>query len=648
VLFDQLTKNVAANVARMLHKQELIQAACCVAEFYKVPTKLMPGDNPEGGFELLHSFVHNLLENGGEAEAAQCLWSPNQFTPEPASVKAVWDLYKSADLGLIMGAAKMGKSFSMGVRLFLEWVRDPMWTTIRVIGPSENHLEQNLFSHLVALHQHATLPMPGEVGDLFIGMNRRDRLSSISGVVIPKGHVRKAGRLQGGHRRPRPHPHPIFGPLSRMFIFLDEIENVTDGIWLDIDNVLSEIEEKGTAGFKLFGAYNPTDAGSHVAERAEPEKGWLSVDEDTDFRWTSKRGWEVLRIDAERCENVIEGRVVFPGLQTREGLRIIAKNAGGRDASGYRIMGRGMYPHLGMETVVIPAGMWAKWRGEFIWYRDPEPVASTDLALEGGANAIHTLGDFGLASGIKYPPDIDNPKGRTVMFKDSRGRVTPRWALQAKSQFVLPKGETVSMKNNILLVNRRAGVKPEYYACDRTGHGAGTADLLKHEWSSTIHDVNYSETAGTEKLMAEDSKTCKEQYERMYSTLWFALRQWGEFQYFLLHPSMELTELTPQIVNRRFRMQNGKCKVESKADFRSRGFGSPDEADSLTLLVHAARRGSGLVLSMKGDAVDLPGGGSIWDDDDWPGVNDTRIDVSNKSDFLDTAMREPGNMEPLL
>jgi hypothetical protein len=645
------THDAALAVAALLHKQQHIDAARLVSDFVGLPCALKPQDDPEKAHPILINFLHSIMEANGMEEAAQMLWSPNQFTPDPHSVKQVWDLFATADMGLIMGAAKMGKSYGMGVRLFLEWVRDPEWTTIRVVGPSENHLEQNLFSHIVALHANATLPMPGQIGDLFIGMNRRDLLSSISGVVIPKGNVKKAGRLQGQHRRPRPQPHPKFGPLSRLFIFLDEIENVPDGIWLDIDNVLSEIEAKGVGGFKIFGAYNPTDASSKVAQRAEPPAGWSNLDEDKDYRWKSTRGWDVVRIDGEQCENVLQGRIVYPGLQTQEGLASIAANAGGRNGSGYRTMGRGMYPTMGLEATVIPPGMLDKWRGEFIWYREPEPVSATDLALEGGDDAIHIVGQWGLASGIKLPPSLEFPNGRKVMFKGPNpgDRVVPRWGLQANQLFVLPKGDTVAMKKSVLDMNRKAGVKAEYYACDRTGHGAGVADLIKYEWSSIIHDVNYSEGAGEEKIMLEDSKKANEQFERMYSVLWFAMRQWGEFGYLMLAPQLDMSKLSQQLTNRRFRVLNGKSKVESKRDYESRGFGSPNEADALSLLVHAARKGSGIILSMRGKSVDVPDG--VDDTDDWPVPgfsNGVRIDATNMSDYLDTSMRQPGSMEPIL
>jgi hypothetical protein len=546
----------------------------------------------------------------------------------------VWRLFSEADTGLIMGAAKMSKSFSMGVRLFLEWVRDPEWTTIRVVGPSENHLEENLFSHLVSLHQHASLPMPGEVGDLFIGLSRRDQMSSIRGVIIPKGNVKKAGRLQGGHRRPRTTPHPVFGPLSRMFIFLDEVENIPMGIWQDIDNVLSEIE-KGGQGFKIFGAYNPSNASDEVAKRAEPPFGWGDFDEDVHFRWKSIRKWDVLRLDGERCENVLQDKIIYPGLQTKEGLERIATNAGGRNAPGYRTMGRGCYPSTGIEAAIIPPGMLLKMRGEYIWYQEPQPISATDLALEGVDGAIHTIGSWGLATGIKYPPSLDFPKGQIVMFKDPQGHLLPRWGLQANQQFALPKGDTVAMSRSVQDVNRKSGTRPEYYACDRTGHGAGVADLIRNEWSSAIHDVNYSEGASETKIMQEDSRPCNKAYERIFTELWFALRLWGEFGYFLIHPSVDMSKLNQQLTQRRFRTKSGGIKVaESKKDYKARGFESPGEADSLTLLVHAARKGSGVIPSMRGAAVDSPGD----EDDDWnsgryPGG--VRIDPSNMSDHLE-------------
>ena len=213
----------SADVARLVHSEKMQEAGQLVADGCKM--SLNVGDSPAEYLVPLQLYLNYLLNNDGMVQAAQLLWTPTQFNPGPQYTKQVWELFDETSNGLIMGAASCSKSFGLGVRLFLEWIRDPDYTTVRLIGPSEDHLETNLFSHLVGLHDSASLPMPGEVGSLFIGRNRRNLVGSIKGLVIPVGRVKKAGRLQGTKRKPRPQPHPDFGSLSRLFIFVDEGEN---------------------------------------------------------------------------------------------------------------------------------------------------------------------------------------------------------------------------------------------------------------------------------------------------------------------------------------------------------------------------------------------------------------------------------------
>lgn len=625
-------KTFTAEVAALVHADRKRDAALYVADFCKLELNL-DGHDPKKYMPVLANWLHWLLNNNAPEEAAQLLWTPNKFTPEPQCTRDIWKLFQETAQGLIMGAGSMGKSYGMGVRLFLEWVRDPDYTTVKVVGPTKAHLEQNLFSHLVDLHASASLPMPGTIGELFIGANRRNQLGSIHGTVIPLGQVKKSARIQGSKRKNRAKPHPIFGPLSRMFLFVDEIERVPAGIWQDVSNILTQISAEGVDGFKIFAAYNPTDQSDEVAKRAEPPFGWENLDADKHFRWKSRRGWDVLRLDGERSENVLAGKTIYVNLQTRAGLEAIALDAGGRDSGKYLSQGRGMYPVQGIKTTVIPPGMFSKWRGEFIWLDEPVSVSSCDLALEGSAAARYTLGKWGLATGMKLPPDLQNPNGRTVMFKDKFGSVQPRYGLLAESQHTLPRAETVERSRGLIDLNRKAGVKPRWFAMDRTGNGAGTADLIKNEWGGDIHDVNFSEAPSEGKLMLEDTKTCAEEYDRLCAELWFALRCWGEYGYLLISPAMDISELTQQVTQRLQKLGSSKkSQVESKKDYISRGFVSPDSADSLCLFVHAARKGSGEVLSRYGHS----GSESAGDDGDqwYDGGMQFKIDASNRTDFL--------------
>jgi hypothetical protein len=623
----------SAQVAVLIHKEKFQEAAQNVADFCQLDLKI-DSDNPALTLPPLNYWLHYLMNNGGMPEAAQMLWKPNLFSPKPQFTRDVWALFDRSEQGLLMGGASVSKSFSMGVRLYLEWLRDPKYTSVNVVGPSEEHLEKNLFSHLVSLHDNASLPQPGNVGELFIGESRRDQLGSIKGIVIPVGKVKKAARLQGTKRKPRPEVHPVFGQLSRLFIFLDEMENIPAGIWQDIENVLSQVDDDGLCvGFKIFGAYNPTNQQDEVGVRAEPDKGWQAFDIEKDYEWKSKRGWDVLRLDGEQSENVKAGKTIYANLQTRRGLEVIAKNGGGKNSAGYFTMGRGAYPPQGVELVVIPPGMLGKMRGEFIWYDNPHEVGSADLALEGGANTLVTLGKFGLASGMKFPPSLTHPKGQTIMFKNALGQVQPRYGLQADQQLALPKGESTFMAHQLIDLFKKAGVRPEWVALDRTGIGAGVCDIIRNDWSPAVHDVNYSESSTESRLMVEDTKTCKEQFDRMWSELWFGLRYWAEFGYFLINPAMDTwAKISQQLTQRKFRSQAGKSKVEAKRDYIGRGFMSPDEADSLTLFVYAGRKGSGVTMSMKGNSSGSENPAD--DDDEWYDGGGVRIDASNRTDTL--------------
>lgn len=621
-------KKLVGEVADRLHSGKYMEAARIVSAWFKETTgNVFPIASKKDADEVLTLLVHWCLGNDGYEEAAQILWGPTLFDPRPDSTKRVWNAFEKHDLILLMGAGSMSKSYSMGVRLFLEWLRDCENTTVQVLGPSEKHLENNLFSHLVSLHQQSTIPLPGTVGKLFIGLDPRNRKSSISGVVIPLGQ-KKAGKLQGTKRVNRKTPHPVFGSTSRMFIFLDEIANIPKGIWRDIDNLLTGMGKDG--GQKIIGAFNPTEQQDEVGVRCEPKQGWQMFDPETDYEWVSSRGWFVVRLDAAKCENVVQKKLVFPGLQTYEGFQLLITGAGGMDSPGYWSMGRGCFPPTGTPMSVIPAGLLQDIRAEIIWYERPEPCAGVDLALEGSDTATFCKGSFGLAAGIRLLPSLVFPNGRTIMFKGRSGQNSPRYLLIAEAMLPMPKGDSIAMKDEVIRLARSFSIKPEWIAIDRTGNGQGTVDLVRHEYGEVL-GVNFTEGCTETRIMAEDREPANELYDRINSELWFATRKWIEFGYMKIAPGFPTEKVFPQLAGRRYKARGKKAAVEPKPTYASRNGGkSPDEADAFTLMVHAARRASGFIPGMSPENAQevLPGD----EDKDW---SEPRIDVTNRFEDID-------------
>lgn len=562
---------------------------------------------------VLGSLLSKCLANRRLDLAAKLLWPSTLFTPEPRSVNMIWQAVQKHNFTLLMGASSMGKSYTPAVLFFLEWLADPTYTNVKCIGPSENHLQDNLFTHLVKLHNEAALPIPGQVGALFIGLSTRDRRSSIQGVVLPIGR-KSAGRLQGAKRHPRPTPHPVYGKMSRLFLLIDELENVPTGLYPDLENQMSNISGEDDNGFKVVGAFNPKDVTLEPGRMSEPEGGWKSFDIDKDEEWTSKKGWRVIRLDAEKSENVVQKRLIYPGLQSHAALENLSRKAGGRTAPGYYTFGRGAYPPQGADLNVIPATLLDSCVAELVFRDRPTDVAGVDLALDGGDHAKFCHGQYGVAVGFKVA-------GKLVRFKQ------PKNCLQISAIYTLPKGDTVQMAKSTSDLAKALSVRPEMLCLDRTGHTRGVSDILVNTWGQIL-SVNYSESS-TDRAIEEDGEKCSEEFDRVTSELYFATRFWFERQHCFFAPDFDRTEVVSQLSGRRYDPTK-KNKVESKKDYKLRNRGlSPDDADAVTLTVHLIRHRLMAVLPPAGK-IGTPADKPVEADDE-----PAYVDPTNIADTLD-------------
>lgn len=569
-------------VAQVLHAGSRLAAAFLVQQKLDLSA---PITNDVEANQVLYTFLQFLLDNQRYVDAATLLWTPTLFSGEPRSVKMVWnELFKSSAM-MVPGAAAMGKSYGLGVWCFLDWLRDPQYTNVQIVGPSEKHLEKNLFSHIAKLHKEASIPCPGTVIQLGLTLSTTRRDAGIFGVVIPTGK-KSAGRLQGIHLVPRKSPHPQFGPLSRARIMLEEAENIPVGVWQDIVNVMSN--RKGVNRFKLFCVYNPKDSNGQCAIMSEPIDGWLSLDIEEDEIWTSKRGWRVVRLDAYKSENVTAGAELFVGLQTKEGLEYVIKTAGGVGSPGYYTMARGWFPPQGIDLAVIPQHLVNDIYGELEFVSPPTPVAAVDVALEGGDQAIFALGRFGTATGWRKPPQ-DGKEGPFIPFTDQFNRPMRKEAIQLDQLFTLPKGDTVKLVQEIQRTCNGAYVSGAHLGVDRTGNGAGVHDLLVRIFNGQVRGINPSNSPTERKILEEDTILPVDEYSLLLSELWFSLRKYIEFGMFKISPKVPSDPLISELTGRQFLLSAKKVKVESKKDYKSRGNRSPDKADACTFLVHVVR-----------------------------------------------------------
>ena len=591
-----------------LHTGNRQTAALLTLDFLEQPRPAKMSE--ETAIAVLQSFLQFLLDSQRYVDAATLLWPANLFSGEPNNVSRLWKAIFENTLTMVPGAASMGKSYNVGVWCYLDWRRDPHFTNILIAGPSEGHLERNLFSHLAKLHKNASIPGPGELVQLGITLDSVARDSGIFGIVAPTGK-KAAGRLQGVKILARPKVHPQLGPGTRVRVILEEAENIPIGLFEDLTNLVSNARAGGQ--LKVVAPFNPKDPNGPCAIRTEPVDGWASIDIESSHEWDSKRGWKVIRLDAYKSENVQTGKEIFFGMQTREGLDALIKNAGGVGTAGYYTMARGWYPPTGIDLAIIPQHLTHDLYGTYEFSEAPTSVGAVDVALEGGDNAIFVLGKFGLATGWKK-------NGVFVPFKDARGETIRREVLQVEQMFPLPKGDTLKLVDGIIRICNGAYLKGNYLGVDRTGNGAGVHDLLVSTFNSGVKGINGSHAPTERKILEEDTQLPCDEYSYLVSELWFAMRKFIEFGLVKISPTIPLDPLVAELTGRRFLLTGKKIKVESKKEYKSRGNKSPDRADALSILVHVCR------LSMDGSPSATGAAGVRETSDDYVpriGITDT-------------------------
>jgi len=112
--------------------------------------------------------------------------------------------------------------------------------------------------------------------------------------------------------------------------------------------------------------------------------------------------------------------------------------------------------------------------------------------------------------------------------------------------------------------------------------------------------INYNWAASETHILGDDSQRANELYSGVVTELIFGLSKYLEFEYLKISPSFRNEELTRQATARRYKQAGqGLVRVESKGDYCKRTRSkSPDELDSLSMLVYLMRQRGGFVATM--------------------------------------------------
>jgi hypothetical protein len=545
--------------------------------------------------QVLQALEKNLAEQGKHAEVAVLLWGNGMFDSRPSVVKKVFEKVHNNHKLIILGGSSLSKTFSTGVYFYLEWRRDSYWTAVKLAAPSEDHLYTNLFSHLVALHKGAVIPMTDDDAnkvkvnetDLFISMTDALPEMRIQGVLCKQSQI-SAGALRGHKPKPYRKPdHPKYGNSTRIFILIDEGTQVSPGAFEDIRTTEASIDPNMDT-VKIVMPCNPEGITYKIVQMAEPEEGWDAEQVDTLYEWTSKQGYPVLRLDGKRFENVVERKTIFPRMLTYDAFLTFLK--AGEHSATYWAKGRGFPPLKDNAYTIIPPSWVQSQRGDPIYVGKVENIAALDTALGGGDKAIFGVGRWGEAAGWTM---LDGTVQWFVNRADPTQKINKHVCV-LDQLFQLPKTtSTVEIIQEVMGRCKNMGIPPENVVMDSGGNAAGVWSHAKSFWGDVL-GVSNGTAAAEERVLSDDLLTAYEQFQLKATELWFALKKWLDpvVCAFLIQPTVPTSPLFTQLTTRRYyNVKGSKVQVEAKDIYRARNHGvSPDEADVATLLVEWCRQ----------------------------------------------------------
>lgn len=554
--------------------------------------------------ERLVRMLYEAMTDAGNYCGAATLCLPTvMYNAEPISVQRQAKAWHEHALLLSCGCSSASKTYSLVVFAYLDWLRDPAFTAVRLMSQTEGHLETNVWSHLLEIHERNVLKPLREVSvkptDLWMGLKDSPMSYGFRGIAFKQSQRTSSAffGMKPQPKRPANDPnHGVFGSMTNLRVVIDEAQHVPQGVWQGLNSITASISGRRV---KVAAAFNPENLGQPVVQLAEPPGGWHPDQMETLYDWESRHGWWVCRIDAAKTENVMQRKEVYPGLMTYE--RYLGYLKGGGDNSpAFSTFARGFPPLAEAANTVIPPEWVSSQKGEAIYQGRVEHVFACDLAYQGQDRAVLGIGRWGLASGWR---DAD---GKMHVFENrlSPGQKQPRHVLTIDQMFPLAKAaDNVSVTQEIMGRAKLLGLTPEWGAVDCTGNGAATHGYMVKFWGNVL-GVNWAHASSDTKVLNEDIGTCNDRFEGISSEMWFSLKHWMDpvVNAVLFNPQIFVgtTDFYSQLTSRRFHhTRAGRLKVENKEEYRGRNGGrSPDEADVAVMMLHLVRMRGGVIPGM--------------------------------------------------
>jgi len=490
------------------------------------------------------------------------------------------------------GAAGSSKTFNLASFAVCWWLVDPGSSSVMLISTTKAALRQRAWSEVTKCLTAIPGPRIGNFVDsrMMWQSKKGDDRHAIFGRAVEEGPLHKVvDNIKGVHTK-------------RQLVIIDEATAVPAAIYSALSNMYGYPSE-----FLVAFAGNPYVRFDQFGRVCEPEGGWNSVTVETE-EWMGKPMDEiggiqahVVRLDAEKSPNIMQGRMVSKHLPTKEMVERSRETSGGGNSPLYFQNFRGFWPPEGITKTVLSQSILDKndafgvleFTGlefKIIGFLDPAFTTGGDrpiLQLAKMGEVEVGPGQFKI--GIQALPPIE------LKINAHLKNVPVSYQLlnQAKAHCQTIKMGEVEYE-----------CLPENFGLDVTGTGMGTGDVFQQEWSFNVNRVDFGGGASTDQTSLEDTRPANEAYENKRCEMAHRLRnavETGQFKGISKQAAHELCNI--QVIDMR---EDGTTKkrvvLQSKKSYRETFKSSPDHADATTGLIEIARK-RGFKLSTVGQTA---------------------------------------------
>jgi hypothetical protein len=522
-------------------------------------------------YKLLSPYEHFI-------QAVQYMWPTdvvikNRGYTNTQLLRTLDELCNNDDVCLA-GAASMGKSFPVGLWIYLDWCAAPhctsSWVATTTLGASEDRIwgiisklwkcASNKIGNLVD-YRHMIV-WGGASGD-----DEKDYRNAIKAIAFPPGSEgQKAIDTTRGRKN------------DRIRVALDELPEMEMGA-INIRQNLSSNDDK-----VFIGIGNPS-AGDNPHTRWAMPKGHTSFDAvSADMeKWETETG-VCLFYNGMKSPNFQappNEPSPFPFLMDRKKQADILKMSYGDENSvDYVRNAIGWWPKSGFAQTILTADVIrnADTYNEPIWdYNDIVKIAGFDTAFTaGGDRCVLTICKLGYVRGTS----------QKVMYLMNQEVI--QIAAGSSSEF------DVQVAAKVVELCRKYEVKPSKFGMDVSGDGGRIGQAIMREWMRYDKDgasISLISSMGrpTDRIAADvDKRPCNEVYDRLISEYWYSA--FHGFKARVIFGVETSGELGRELCLRRYRTKNKKISVETKDDYKGRTGFSPDLADSFLYALEMSRR----------------------------------------------------------